>query len=68
MMTVVINGKKATDEYRKFKLDEKVNDDYQGIRDMIMRRMSHMEWGVPDLIVFDGGEGQKAAGNKPSPA
>jgi excinuclease ABC subunit C len=54
VMTVVINGKKATDEYRKFKLDEKVNDDYQGIRDMIMRRMSHMEWGVPDLIVFDG--------------
>lgn len=64
VMTVVINGKKATDEYRKFKLDEKVNDDYQGIRDMIMRRMSHMEWGVPDLIVFDGGEGQKAAGEQ----
>ena len=62
VMTVVIDGKKATDEYRKFKLDEKTNDDYQGIRDMMNRRFAHSEWGMPDLIVFDGGEGQKSAG------
>ncbi len=64
VMTVVINGKKATDEYRKFKLDEKVNDDYQGIRDMMRRRFEHSEWQMPDLVVFDGGEGQKSAGEE----
>ena len=64
VMTVVINGKKATDEYRKFKLNEKVNDDYQGIRDMMRRRFEHSEWQMPDLVVFDGGEGQKSAGEE----
>ncbi len=62
VMTVIIDGKKATDEYRKFKLDEKTNDDYQGIRDMMKRRFAHTEWELPDLVVFDGGEGQKSAG------
>ena len=29
---------------------------------MMLRRFAHQEWDMPDLIVFDGGEGQKSAG------
>lgn len=63
VMTVVEGGKKKTDEYRKFKLEDDTNDDYAGIRELIRRRMAHTEWQRPDLIVFDGGLGQKNAGD-----
>lgn len=64
VMTVVIDGKKASDEYRKFKLIENVNDDYMGIAELLKRRFKHPEWDFPDLIVFDGGKGQKNIGDK----
>lgn len=63
VMVVVTGGRKDTDEYKKFKLDEKVNDDYAGIREMLIRRFAHKDWGMPDLIVFDGGEAQKHTGD-----
>ena len=63
VMTVIEGGKKKTDEYRKFKLEKDINDDYAGIRELITRRMSHKEWRMPDLIVYDGGIGQKNAGD-----
>ncbi len=62
---VVIEGKeKKKEDYRKFKLIEKVNDDYGGLREVLKRRFSHKEWRLPDLIVFDGGIGQKQTGEK----
>lgn len=62
---VVIDGKeKKKNEYRKFKLTEKVNDDYEGIREILRRRLKHKEWRYPDLIVFDGGENQRRTGEK----
>ena len=62
---VVIEGKeKAKNEYRKFKLEEKVNDDYEGLRQVLIRRFSHKEWRYPDLIVFDGGLTHKQVGEK----
>lgn len=64
VMTVVIDGRKVPSEYKKFKLSENINDDYKGIEDILKRRMKHREWGMPDLIVFDGGEGQKNIGDK----
>ncbi len=63
VMTVVAGGIKKPSEYRKFKLEEDINDDYGGIREIIGRRMKHKEWRMPDLIVFDGGIGQKNAGD-----
>ncbi len=59
VMTVVTDGKKEISEYKKFKLIEDINDDYMGIVEMLRRRLKHMEWGMPDLIVIDGGVGQK---------
>jgi excinuclease ABC subunit C len=57
---VVIEGKeKAKDQYRKFKLDEHINDDYEGLRQVLLRRFNHSEWRHPDLIVIDGGLAHK---------
>lgn len=64
VMTVVIDGKKAISEYKKFKLIESVNDDYMGIVEMLRRRLKHAEWGMPDIIVIDGGVGQKNIAEK----
>jgi excinuclease ABC subunit C len=59
VMTVIEGGEKNTDEYRKFKLEEKVNDDYEGLRQVLRRRLAHTEWRYPDLIVIDGGLAHK---------
>jgi len=63
-MSVIVNGVKETSEYRKFKLPEDVNDDYAGLAEILKRRFAHDEWQYPDLIVFDGGVGQKNIGDK----
>lgn len=62
VMTVIEGGQKVTGEYRKFKLPEKVNDDYEGLREVLRRRLAHTEWRYPDLIVFDGGLAHKHTG------
>lgn len=62
---VVLEGKEKTkDEYRKFKLEEYVNDDYEGLRQILKRRFSHKEWRHPDLIVIDGGQVHKQTAEK----
>jgi excinuclease ABC subunit C len=62
---VVLEGKeKMKNEYRKFKLEEKVNDDYEGLRQILTRRFSHKEWRYPDLVVIDGGEAHKQTAEK----
>jgi excinuclease ABC subunit C len=64
VMTVMIGKQKETGEYRKFKLSEGVNDDYGGLRDLLLRRFAHKEWTFPDLIVIDGGQAQKEVAEK----
>ncbi len=62
---VVLDGKeKAKDGYRKFKLEEKVNDDYEGLRQVLTRRFRHTEWRYPDLVVIDGGLPHKQVAEK----
>lgn len=56
VMTVIEGGEKDKTSYRKFILKDKVNDDYQGLEDLLQRRFSHVEWKKPDLIVIDGGD------------
>lgn len=58
-MTVVEGKEKNKNEYRRFKLPEKINDDHEGLREVLTRRLRHREWRYPDLIVIDGGIGQK---------
>ncbi len=64
VMTVIEGGRKDTNGYRKFKLEEGINDDYEGLRQMLRRRFGHTEWRYPDLIVIDGGKTHKETAEK----
>ncbi|MCL2451888.1 UvrB/UvrC motif-containing protein, partial [Candidatus Saccharibacteria bacterium] len=60
-MVVVTNGVADKREYRKFKLSGG-NDDYAGLREIMVRRLKHLsDWGRPDLVIIDGGAGQLGA-------
>jgi len=65
VMTVFENGSSAKNEYKKFILREtEKGDDYGGLREIMRRRLNHKEWTFPDLIVTDGGKGQKNVASK----
>lgn len=64
VMTVILGKEKEKEEYRKFKLPEQINDDYEGLREILTRRFSHKEWRYPDLVVIDGGVGHKQTAEK----
>ena len=56
------DGVQDSDGYRIFHIRNKdTPDDYGMLRQALKRRQGHPEWGVPDLIVIDGGKGQLAA-------
>lgn len=59
-MIVFTNGKPNKNEYRKFKI-KIVNsaNDIAMLSEMLERRFAHTEWQSPDLIIIDGGLGQK---------
>ena len=61
-MTVLIGGISTKGEYRKFKIKTKdTPDDFAMMQEMLSRRFSDTnikKWGLPDLIVIDGGKGQ----------
>ena len=59
-MVVFTNGTSDRAEYRKFKVSER-NDDYANMHEVITRRFSEKNiknWGMPDLLLVDGGKGQ----------
>jgi len=62
VMTVVLNGELAKDQYRKFKIigqNKKVNiDDTANLKEIIRRRLGHLEWTLPNLVVIDGSTAQ----------
>jgi excinuclease ABC subunit C len=69
-MVVSINGRIDNSEYRKFKIKfKKTPDDYEMMKEVLLRRVKRevsknkkvVKWGVPDLIVVDGGKGQVTA-------
>jgi excinuclease UvrABC nuclease subunit len=55
-MAVVLGGVLAKHEYKKFRISKDKNDDLEGLGELFTRRMKHLEWGVPDIIVLDGDE------------
>lgn len=66
-MVVFRNGVSDRAEYRKFKTKFEQNDDFYNMNETIMRRLSEKNlksWGVPNLIVVDGGKGQLDAALK----
>ncbi|MFZ2126488.1 MAG: excinuclease ABC subunit UvrC [Candidatus Microsaccharimonas sp.] len=66
-MVVFTNGVSDRANYRKFKTRIEQNDDYYNMYETLLRRTSEKNlkaWGVPDLILIDGGKGQLDAALK----
>ncbi|MDB5161714.1 MAG: putative excinuclease subunit domain protein [Candidatus Saccharibacteria bacterium] len=66
-MVVFTNGVSDRANYRKFKTRIEQNDDYYNMYETLSRRTSEKNmksWGVPDLILIDGGKGQLDASLK----
>lgn len=64
VMTVVENSAVNKSEYRKFKINESVQNDVAGLGEMLTRRLNHEEWMFPDIIVVDGSTAQKNIAEK----
>ena len=58
-MVVAVGGKLDKSKYRKFKIKSVGDiDDVGAMREVLARRANHFkDWGVPDLIILDGGKG-----------
>jgi excinuclease UvrABC nuclease subunit len=59
VMTVMEDGEINKKEYRTFNIKgfSKANDT-GALEEVLSRRLRHTEWGMPDLVVADGGEAQ----------
>lgn len=62
VMVVFKGGTPNKDEYRKFKIQTvTASNDVKALSEMFIRRLSHSEWSLPQLIVVDGSTAQKNA-------
>lgn len=60
VMTVVEDGLPNPQEYRKFKIKNyKASNDTGALKEVLQRRLAHLEWPMPNLFVVDGGVAQK---------
>ncbi len=57
-MTVFENLAANPKQYRLFKLSSETAGDQNGLREVVTRRLLHIEWPKPDLIILDGGVSQ----------
>ncbi len=66
-MIVFIDGEKAPDEYRRFRIKTVEGaDDFASLKEVLIRRLAKMHeeperFAKPDLIIIDGGKGQLSA-------
>jgi excinuclease ABC subunit C len=66
-MVVFEKGAPRTSNYRRFKIQSVPHsDDYAMMREMLQRRFkghidSEQKWGMPDLVLIDGGKGHLSA-------
>jgi excinuclease ABC subunit C len=66
-MVVFTNGVSDKANYRKFKTKINKNDDFYNMNETIKRRLSNKNiksWGLPSLVLIDGGKGQLDAAIK----
>lgn len=59
VMTVIEDGEVNKKEYRTFNIKGQTGaDDTRALEEILSRRFRHTEWGMPSLVVADGGEAQ----------
>ncbi len=59
VMTVIEDGELAKSEYKKFIIrSQESSNDTGALEEVLSRRLRHTEWGLPNLIVMDGGIAQ----------
>ena len=66
-MVVFTNGISDRSSYRKFKIKIDKNDDFYNMQETLKRRFSQKNiesWGVPQLVLIDGGKGQLSSALK----
>ncbi len=64
-MAVFVDGKPSKKDYRLFKIKEaKPGDDVGAMKEVLGRRLKHVEWAFPNLVVVDGGRQQVNAVKK----
>ncbi|MEK7646993.1 MAG: GIY-YIG nuclease family protein [Patescibacteria group bacterium] len=65
VVVAVAGGKPDKSAYRKFRIKTaKDADDIAALSEVLRRRLAHKEWGMPTLLVVDGGLQQKNAAEK----
>ncbi|MFA6918890.1 MAG: GIY-YIG nuclease family protein [Patescibacteria group bacterium] len=58
-MTVFTDGLPDNSQYRLFNIKSAPeSDDLKALEEMVIRRLRHSEWQMPDLILIDGGKPQ----------
>ena len=58
-MVTFIDGQADTSKYRVFNIKSLTTpNDYHMMKEAIIRRQNHPEWGRPNLVIVDGGKGQ----------
>ncbi len=58
-MVVAVDGKMDHKEYRHFGITSlSTPNDFAMMKETLTRRQLHPEWGIPDVILIDGGKGQ----------
>jgi len=58
-LVVFINAQPAADQYRHFKIKSLTTpNDLKMLKELLTRRVQHQEWGIPNLILIDGGANQ----------
>lgn len=61
-MVTFLAGKPSSEHYRVFTIKTlNTPNDYGMLQEALIRRQNHPEWGLPDLLVIDGGKGQLRA-------
>ncbi len=62
VMVAVVDGVPEKKAYRTFRIKGvQKNDDIASLREVLVRRLGHPEWPLPNVIVVDGGKAQKKA-------
>lgn len=54
-MAVFINGRAEPSLYRHFNIKGEERSDPHAMKEILSRRFNHPEWGIPNLVILDGG-------------